>query len=105
MNVVLPPLLFYGVGVLLTVLGALRAYYLGWKKRPSPPAKGPPGAEASADVADEEADGEAEDQGPTQDRSGWARGHGGGYKRNLTFGLLWVGMGIFLILSTWLNAR
>lgn len=104
MNVELPPMLFYGVGVLLLVFGALRAYYLGWKKRPALPQKGAQaaeGAEGDETLTDED----AQDEGRAEDRSGWARRQGGGYKRNLTFGLLWVGMGIFLILSTFLNAR
>ena len=33
MDIVLPPALFYGVGIVLIVFGALRAVFLGWKQK------------------------------------------------------------------------
>lgn len=88
MNLAIPPSLFYAIGAILVLFGALRAYSLGWKRRPAPPA---PGEEAeSADV----------DEVPA-----WDRGRGGGYKRHITFGLLWVGLGLFLIVKTILDTR
>jgi hypothetical protein len=84
----LPPGLFYGVGAVLVVFGALRAYFLGWKQKPPRPVPGDP---------------EKNDDEPAP--SGWSRGEGGGHKRHLTFGLLWFVMGIFLVISTILNSR
>jgi uncharacterized membrane protein HdeD (DUF308 family) len=55
MNVQLPPVLFYGIGALLVIFGALRAIHLGWQRND---------------------------------------------RRHKMWGLLWVGMGIFLIVST-----
>jgi hypothetical protein len=76
---VLPPAFFYAIGVLLVVFGALRAYHLGWKRKAAVQAEAPEQAE------------------------GWSRTAGGGYKRHITFGVLWFGMGLFLIISTVLN--
>lgn len=97
-SVVIPPLLLYAFGVVLMILGGLRAFHLGYKRRPA--AEGPDG-EAATD--DENADEEA-DANRRPGRSGWARSEGGGYKRHLTMGLLWVAMGLFLVLSTALNS-
>lgn len=76
MNVQLPPLLFYGIGALLVVFGALRAYFLGYKRRTEKP--------LSDEVAGR--------PDPTA-------------KRHVVFGLLWIGMGLFLAISTALNSR
>jgi hypothetical protein len=83
MDIVLPPALFYGVGIVLIVFGALRAIFLGWKQKPQ--VVGEDVEEAAA--------------------GGWSRSTGGGYKRHLTFGLLWMVMGLFLVVSTIIKTR
>ena len=91
-------MLLYAFGVVLMLMGGLRAFHLGYKRRPA--AEAPDDPEAPAD---EEAEDEAEaNQRPG--RTGWARGEGGGYKRHLTMGLLWVAMGLFLVISTAINS-
>jgi hypothetical protein len=88
MDIVLPPALFYGVGIVLIVFGALRAIFLGWKQKR-----------------------EATEPQPQEDPevagapAGWRRSSGGGYKRHLTFGLLWMAMGLFLVVSTVIKSR
>jgi hypothetical protein len=79
----LPPALFYGVGAVLIVFGALRAVFLGWKQKPQVLEENP-----------EEAAG-----------AGWSRSAAGAYKRHLTFGALWVAMGLFLVVSTIIKTR
>jgi hypothetical protein len=79
MNVQIPPAIFYFIGALLVVFGALRAYHLGWKKKP-----------ANKEELEEEA-------------GGWARDTG--YKRHLTFGVVWMVMGLFLLVSTIISTR
>jgi hypothetical protein len=94
MDIVLPPALFYGVGIVLILFGALRAVFLGWRQKiqaePPPPAGEEPEPE--------------QEQEPASAR-GWARSAGGGYKRHLTFGVLWVVMGLFLVVSTYIKSR
>ena len=93
-SVVIPPLLLYAFGVVLMILGGLRAFHLGYKRRP---AAEDPDPEAATD--DEEAEANRR-----PGRSGWSRSEGGGYKRHLTMGLLWMAMGLFLVISTALNS-
>src|SRR5437868_14609521 len=69
MNVVIPPLLFYAVGIVLVVAGVARAFLLGRR-------------DSSREIADDD---------PARART---------RRRHLTFGLVWVGMGVFLIVST-----
>jgi|tagenome__1003787_1003787.scaffolds.fasta_scaffold20068188_2 hypothetical protein len=90
MNIELPPVLFYGVGVILIVFGALRAYQLGWQRRFD---EGP--GERPENQAGPEA---APEAGPAPRRSRAAR-------RHITFGLLWVVMGLFLVVSTYVKMR
>jgi hypothetical protein len=85
MNVQIPPAIFYFIGTLLLVFGGMRAYYLGWKRKPAAGAGG-----TGNDDLDEQG-------------SPWARDRG--YKRHITFGLLWVVMGLFLMASTLINSR
>ncbi len=68
----LPPILVYGVGAMLIILGAMRFYYLGWSRRGLAPA-------------------EAEEQGRRTNYSP---------KRHIAWGLLWVALGLFLLVST-----
>ena len=88
MNVSIPPSLLYAIGTVLVLFGGLRAYHLGWKKKPVPAA---PGGEAESPDLDEV--------------PAWDRDKGGGYKRHITFGVLWVVMGLFLIISTIVSSR
>jgi hypothetical protein len=88
MDIVLPPALFYGVGIVLIVFGALRALFLGWRQK----------VQAEPPVGDEP------EQEPAP-AGGWPRSAGGGYKRHLTFGVLWVVMGLFLVVSTIIKSR
>ena len=75
MNVVIPPLFFYVVGAVLVVAGAARTLTLG-RRRPERDIQGhEPGS-------------------PPADKAAQAR------KRHLIFGLVWVLLGLFLILST-----
>jgi len=73
MNLVIPPIFFYVVGALLIVFGAARALTLGRVRR----------------------GGDIQDDDPARASAG-ARAR----KRHLAFGIIWIGMGLFLILST-----
>jgi len=102
MSVAIPPALFYGIGIALTLFGAGRAYYLGWRQRP--------GAEDEA--SPEEGSSEEGEGGGEEGREGQGevvpeRKSAGGqaYKRHLAFGILYVVMGLFLIISTAIKAR
>jgi hypothetical protein len=77
MTVELPPALFYGLGLLLIVFGTLRAHHLGWQRRQQ---EGAPEGEAPARTD-------------------------GGARRHIMFGVLWVVMGLFLVVSTYLKSR
>jgi hypothetical protein len=81
MTVELPPALFYGLGLLLIVFGTLRAHQLGWQRRLQERASGGEGDDATARTA-----------------SGAAR-------RHIMFGVLWIVMGLFLVISTYLKSR
>jgi hypothetical protein len=80
MDIVLPPGLLYAVGALLVVLGGMRAYHLGWKRRErdEPESDDPEAAPRPKATAD---------------------------RRHITFGLIWLAMGLFLIVSTLIKAR
>ena len=69
MNVVIPPLFFYVVGLLLTIGGAVRAATLGRR---------------------------VESREISEDTPERARAR----RRHLTFGLVWIALGLFLIAST-----
>jgi hypothetical protein len=81
MRIELPPVLFYGIGVLLIVFGVLRAYHLGWQRR------------TLDRPADQSEDGEV---GPRANPTA---------RRHITFGVLWVAMGLFLVISTYINSH
>ena len=74
MNVVIPPIFFYVIGAMLVVFGALRALTLGRRSRRS--------------LVDVDADGN-ENPARASER-----------RRHLRFGIIWVLMGLFLIIST-----
>jgi hypothetical protein len=91
MNV--PPSVSYALGALLIVFGVLRAYFLGWKHRPS----GVPKVEGPGEGAGEgEAEGAGERAPARKDDS---------YKRHIRFGIIWVAMGLFVVISAALAAR
>lgn len=74
MQLNVPPLIPLVVGALLVVLGALRAYGLGWQRR------------RDTDPDDERA--------PARRREA---------NRHLRWGAIWVAMGLFLVISTLVN--
>ena len=74
MNLVIPPLFFYVVGAMLVIFGAWRTAWMG-VRRPSRELDTEPTEAAAAAAAK-------------------AR------RRHLIFGIVWVALGLFLILST-----
>jgi hypothetical protein len=78
MRIELPPVLFYGIGILLIVFGTLRAYHLGWQRRQI------------------ERPSSEEDAGPRPKPTA---------RRHIAFGVLWMAMGLFLVVSTYINSR
>jgi hypothetical protein len=124
-NVVIPPVLLYAFGALLVSLGGTRAYYLGWRKRPEldddDEADVAEAASAGPEVSDEEVeaaiagrdpaveakssdapDGDVEPVETVRPRK-VARTGGDGHKRHLVMGLLYVAMGLFLLVTTWIG--
>jgi hypothetical protein len=87
MRIDLPPALFYGVGIILIVFGLLRAQQLGWQRRHR---------ELPREPGDSNDDGAEVDATPRTDPAA---------RRHMVFGLLWVVMGLFLVVSTYLNSR
>jgi hypothetical protein len=69
----LPVFLPYAVGVMLIVFGSMRAIYLGWRRK------------------DREIPVEEVESGPRKK----------GPRYHLMIGILWVGMGLFLVISTY----
>ena len=70
MNVIIPPLFFYALGAVLVIFGSMRALTLG-RRRPE------------RELNDQD------DAARASER-----------RRHLRFGILWILMGIFLIVST-----
>ena len=85
MNVQLPPFLFYFVGVVLMAFGTLRAIFLGKRQQ----------KEAAAE--------QALDEDPVDHERAARKARDA--RRHVIFGLVWVGMGLFLVISTFLNTR
>ena len=78
MNLVIPPLFFYAVGAMLVIFGGARTLWLG-VRRPAREIQTEPGeAEAKAETT----------------TAAKAR------RRHFIFGIVWVLLGLFLILST-----
>jgi hypothetical protein len=127
-NLVIPPVLFYAFGALLVSMGGVRAYYLGWRKRPETDddeADEREPVRAGAEVSDEEVEAAlgGEERGaaaPVEAKSSdapdaevepvetvrprrVARAGSEGHKRHLVMGLLYVAMGLFLLVSTWVG--
>ena len=97
MSFQLPPIFFHAVGFMLILFGALRAYQLGWKRRQVEPDVEPQ-VEADGD-ADLDAAGAAEARAELQRRTGYTA------KRHMVWGLIWIVLGLFLVVSTLLNSR
>jgi hypothetical protein len=95
-DIELPPGLFYALGAVLIVFGCLRAYFLGWKQKPPRP------LEVSSD---DPVTGEGDEGGDAPAASRWSAPRSGGHKRHITFGVVWVVMGLFLVISTVVNTR
>ncbi len=74
MNLVIPPLFFYVVGAMLVIFGAGRTFWLGVRR---------PSREIETDVTEAAVAAAAK-----------AR------RRHFIFGMVWVALGLFLILST-----
>ena len=87
MQVNLPPFLFYAVGSMLIVFGALRIKYLGAPRMRRRPADD---GELSGDRADEPE--ERFERGPEQ-------------RRHIRWGILWILMGLSLVVSTFIQVR
>jgi hypothetical protein len=89
MNV--PPSVSYALGALLIVFGVLRAYFLGWKHRPTeaPKVEGEAPAEGEGEAEGERAPIRKDDS----------------YKRHIRFGIIWVAMGLFVVISAALAAH
>jgi hypothetical protein len=124
-NVVIPPVLLYAFGALLVSLGGVRAYYLGWRKRPEldddDAAEVADSANAGPEVSDEEVEAAIASQDPAVEAKSTdapdgdvepvetvrprkvARTGGEGHKRHLLMGLLYVAMGLFLLATTWIG--
>jgi hypothetical protein len=74
MNIIIPPLFFYVVGAMLVIFGAWRTARMGVRR---------PNREIETDITEAAAAAAAK-----------AR------RRHLIFGIVWVALGLFLILST-----
>jgi hypothetical protein len=91
MNLVIPPLFFYVIGAMLVIFGGARALWLGVRR---------PNRELSvepADIADADAEAAAD---AAQAISTAAATAAKARRRHLTFGIVWILMGLFLIIST-----
>jgi hypothetical protein len=82
----IPPQVAYAFGALLIVCGVLRGYFLGLKKRPG-------ATQAPAQTAAQTATDDGEDAAPVVRRDD-------SYKRHIRFGIIWVALGLFLVIST-----
>ena len=87
MQVNLPPFLFYSIGSMLIVFGALRIKYLGAPRLRRRPAND---SELSGDRADEPE--ERLERGPEQ-------------RRHIRWGIIWMLLGLFLVISTFVQVR
>ena len=72
----LPPALVYGLGMVLIVFGSLRAYYFGWQRREEPV----PG-----------------------DENDFPRRPPSQARRHISWGLIWLIMGLYLVVSTFIT--
>ena len=87
MQVNLPPMLFYALGSVLVLFGGLRITFLG----------APRARRRRDDDLSEEASSQAlEEEPPTRGRE---------QRRHIRWGIMWILMGLFLVISTFLQAR
>jgi hypothetical protein len=90
MQVNLPPFLFYAVGSMLIVFGALRIKYLG-----------APRARRRSD--DDETAGEPSGDGAVEPEERLQRGPE--QRRHVRWGIIWILLGLFLVVSTVIQVR
>jgi hypothetical protein len=88
MQVNLPPILFYAIGLALVVFGGLRVSFLGAPRVRRGRNDGLR-AQESPELHEE---GERPTRGPEQ-------------RRHIRWGIIWILMGLFLVISTFLQAR
>ena len=81
MQLNIPPIIPYAVGAMLVMFGILRAKYLGAPRTPRP----------------------TEDEAESSTNPPAIRGKE--QRRHLRMGVVWVLLGLFLLVSTFLNAR
>lgn len=93
MNLSLPPALFYAIGAMLITFGSMRAFHLGWQ------ALRRLRGEVQEDEGEESpVDGESDGRAGVLDAADERRRLQA--RRHVRFGLLWVAMGLFLVIST-----
>lgn len=90
MQLNLPPFIPYAVGCMLILFGALRAKYLGAPRLRGRLANDENGAGGSADRASEPE--ERLERGPEQ-------------RRHIRWGIIWLLLGLFLVISTYIQVR
>jgi hypothetical protein len=93
--VVLPPALFYGLGAMLIVFGALRAWLLGWKVKREEQDVTARASASPPDEASSESGGKSLEAPSRRLREA---------KRHLRYGVLWIALGLFLVISTLIKA-
>jgi hypothetical protein len=90
MQLNLPPIIPYAVGCVLILFGALRVKYLGAPRARRRPADDAEAGEGSADPAIEPE--ERLERGPEQ-------------RRHIRWGIIWILLGLFLVVSTFVQVR
>ena len=90
MQLNIPPVIPYAVGCMLILFGALRVKYLGAPRLRTRSDDDETGAEASADRASEFE--ERLERGPQQ-------------RRHIRWGIIWILLGLFLVVSTFIQVR
>jgi len=90
MHVNLPPILFYVIGLALVIFGGLRVKYLGAPRVPRRRHGDWDEDDSSADRPDD--DEQRPVRGPEQ-------------LRHVRWGIIWILLGLFLLISTFLQVR
>ena len=90
MQLNVPPIIPYAIGFILILFGALRVKYLGAPRPRRRPDDDEAGAGASADPAVETE--ESLERGPQQ-------------RRHIRWGIIWILLGFFLVVSTFIQVR
>jgi hypothetical protein len=88
MQVNLPPVLFYAIGAMLMVFGALRIKYLGAPRARRRPVDDETWGESSVGATSEE----QLERRPEQ-------------RRHIRWGIIWILLGLFLVISTIVQVR